>query len=145
MPAIGSFGELWLGSEHRSAFRGSARALPLFLLGLPFHRANSPAGFDGLRFLALLDLLCAQAQKFVIFLTRKWLLESVEELSGRIDLVVVLAVGKDGQLVQVLREPRRRVRHPDKAVLDHRGLRVHAHDLVGLRLLAGDRVEALAD
>ena len=29
----------------------------------------------------------------------------------------------------------------DKAVFDHRGLRVHAHDFVGLRLIAGDRVQ----
>jgi hypothetical protein len=31
------------------------------------------------------------------------------------------------------------------AVLDHRGLGVHAHDLVRLRLVAGDRVEAVGD
>jgi hypothetical protein len=33
----------------------------------------------------------------------------------------------------------------DKAVLDHRGLRLHAHDLVRLRLVAGDGVQALLD
>ena len=44
--------------------------------------------------------------------------------------------------MQVLRQPRRRVRQVGKAVLDHRGLRVHAHDLVRLRLIAGDGVEA---
>jgi len=32
-----------------------------------------------------------------------------------------------------------------KAVLDHRGLGVHADDLVRLRLIAGDRVQALLD
>ena len=33
----------------------------------------------------------------------------------------------------------------DKAVLDHCGLRVHAHGLVRLRLVAGDRVQTLLD
>jgi len=33
----------------------------------------------------------------------------------------------------------------DETVLDHRGLRVHAHDLVGLRPVTGDRVETLGD
>jgi hypothetical protein len=33
----------------------------------------------------------------------------------------------------------------DETVLDHRGLRVHAHDLVGLRPVAGNRVETLGD
>jgi len=57
----------------------------------------------------------------------------------------VLAVREDRQLVQIGCEPRCRVGQVDKTVLDHRGLRVHAHDLVGLRLVAGDRVEALSD
>ena len=72
-------------------------------------------------------------------------LEPVEQLGGRVDLVVVLAFGKDCQLVQVFGEPRRFFRQMHKAVLDHRGLRVHPHDLVGLRLVAGDRVQALLD
>src|SRR6266566_3534668 len=46
------------------------------------------------------------------------LLEPLEHLRGGIDLVVVAAVGEDRQLVQVEREPRRRVRQVDKAVLD---------------------------
>ena len=33
----------------------------------------------------------------------------------------------------------------DKAVLDHRGLRVHTHDFIGLRLIAGDGVEAVGN
>jgi hypothetical protein len=32
-----------------------------------------------------------------------------------------------------------------KTVLDHCGLGVHAHDLVGLRLIAGDRMKTLGD
>ena len=47
-------------------------------------------------------------------------LEPVEHLCRRIDLVVVPAIGKDRHLVQVLREPRCLLGHPDKAVLDHR-------------------------
>ena len=34
-------------------------------------------------------------------------------------------------------------RQVHKTVLDHRGLRVHAHDLIGLWLVAGDRVQTL--
>jgi len=54
----------------------------------------------------------------------------------------VPAVEECRDLVQVLRQPWRRVRQVDKTVLDHRGLGVHAHDLVRLRLIAGDGVEA---
>ena len=61
------------------------------------------------------------------------------------DLVVVLAFGKRRQLVQVFREPRRLLWQMHKTVLDHRGLGVHAHDLVRLRLVAGDRVQAVID
>ena len=61
------------------------------------------------------------------------------------DLVVVLALGEDGHLVQVFGEPGRRLGDVDKAVLDHRGLRVQAHDLVGGRLVAGDGMAALGD
>ena len=67
------------------------------------------------------------------------------ERSVRGDLVVVLAVREDCELAQVWGEPRCRVRHMDETVLDLRGLRVHAHHLVGLRLIAGDRVAALMD
>jgi len=44
-------------------------------------------------------------------------LEPVEHLRRRVDLVVVAAVGKDRHLVQILRQPRRLLRHPDKAVV----------------------------
>jgi hypothetical protein len=37
------------------------------------------------------------------------------------------------------------LREADEAVLDHRCLRVHAHDLVGLRLVAGDGGETVDD
>ena len=49
------------------------------------------------------------------------------------------------QLAQVFGEPSGLLGQVDKPVLDHRGLRVHAHDLVGLRLIAGDVVDALGD
>jgi hypothetical protein len=49
-------------------------------------------------------------------------------------LVVVPAIGGGRQLVQIWRQPRRRIWKMDKAVLDHRGLRVHALGEAELRL-----------
>ena len=126
----------------RSGRRGSARFL---LLGLPFHGADRPYGLDGLRFALLLEFLRALAVVLVDALTRERLLEPVQELRGRIGLVVVLAVGEDGQLVEVFGEPRCGLGDVDKAVLDHRGLRVQAHDLVAGRLVARDAMAALGD
>ena len=48
-----------------------------------------------------------------------------------------LPLGNDRQLVQVCSEPRRPLGQLDKAVLDHRGLRVHAHDLVAIAAGSG--------
>jgi hypothetical protein len=56
-----------------------------------------------------------------------------------------IAVREHRQLVEVFGEPSRLLGQVGKAVLDHRRLRAHAHDLVRLRLVAGDRVEALLD
>ncbi len=67
------------------------------------------------------------------------------QLGGRIDPVVVLAVGEHRQLVQVFGKPAGLLGQVKKAVLDYRGLGVHAHDLVGLRLVAGDRMQAQLD
>jgi hypothetical protein len=78
-------------------------------------------------------------------LPRKWTLEPVEELRRRIDLVIMLAVGEHSHLMQVFGEPRRRLGDVNKAVLDHRGLRVQAHDLVACRLIACDAVAAIGD
>src|SRR5467141_2305529 len=64
-------------------------------------------------------------------LVRHWPLEPVEELRGGIDLVVMLAIGKDGHLVEVFGEPRCGLRYVDKAVLDDRGLGIQPHGLVG--------------
>ena len=71
--------------------------------------------------------------------------EPVQHLRGGVDLVVVPAFGECRQLVQILRELRRIIGQVDKAILDHRGLRVHAHYFVRLRLIAGDGVEAVGD
>jgi hypothetical protein len=60
-------------------------------------------------------------------------------------LVVVLALGEDGHLAQVFGEPRRGLRDVDKAVLDHRGLRVQTHDLIGGRLVPGHGMAAFGD
>src|SRR6516162_10962594 len=54
------------------------------------------------------------------------LLEPVEKLGGGIDLIVMLAIGKDDHLVEVFGEPGRILRDIDKSVFDHRGLRVAA-------------------
>ena len=55
---------------------------------------------------------------------------------------MVPASRKSRHLVEVFGEPWRFFGEVDKAVLDHRGLRVHAPDLVRLWLIAGDRVQA---
>jgi hypothetical protein len=60
-------------------------------------------------------------------------------------LVVVAAFGKSGQLVQIRCQPRCGLGNIDETVLDHRRLRVHAHDFIGLRLVAGDSIEAFPD
>ena len=66
----------------------------------------------------------------------------VEKLRRRVELVVVAAVREDRELVQIVAEPRRLLRHENEAVLDRRRLHVHAHDLVGLRAVAGDGGDA---
>ena len=61
------------------------------------------------------------------------------------DLIVVLALGEDRHLVEVFGEPGCGFGDMDKAVLDHRGLRMQPHDLVAFRLVAGDAMAALGD
>ena len=61
------------------------------------------------------------------------------------DLIIVLALWKDGHLVQVFGEPGRRLGDGDKTVLNRRGLGVQAHDLVGGRLISGHGMAALLD
>src|SRR5215813_375626 len=70
----------------------------------PLHRAGLPYGLDGLRFAAQFGLLCEPAVVVKDALARERLLEPVEELGGGIDLVVMLAVGEDGHLVEVFGE-----------------------------------------
>src|SRR6202040_4144975 len=76
------------GIGRRSGRRGSARFL---LLGEPFHGTDRPYGFGRLRFVPLLELLRTLAHVLVVALARKRLLVPVQELRGRINLVVVLA------------------------------------------------------
>jgi hypothetical protein len=57
----------------------------------------------------------------------------------------VFAVREDGHLVQVCVEPSRRFGDVDKPVLDQRGLRVQAHDLVACRLVARDTMAPVRD
>ena len=90
-------------------------------------------------------------------------LRPVKHLRGRVDLVVMLPLGKHRQLVQVFGEPRRLFWQIDQsrfrsspsaracsqrsvASPDAQGLPLatpRAHDLVRLRLIAGDRVDAI--
>jgi hypothetical protein len=93
----------------------------------------------------LLGLLCTQAVVRVDALTGERLFEPVEELSGRIDLVIVLARWQHTDFVPVVGEPGRRLWDVDKPVLNHRGLRVQPHDLLAVRLVARDAVAVLGD
>ena len=61
------------------------------------------------------------------------------------DLVVVLALGEDGHLVQVFGEPRCGLREMDEAIFDQCGLGVQAHDLVAFGLVTGNAVAAIDD
>ena len=73
------------------------------------------------------------------------LLEPVEKLGGRVDLIIVLAFWEHAHLVQILGEPRCRLRNMDEAIFDHRGLCVQPHDLIALRLIARDAMAAFDD
>src|ERR1700757_2628408 len=97
------------------------------------------------QFAALLSLLREPAIIFEDTLAGERLLEPVEELSGRIDLIVVLALGEDAHLMQVFCEPRRRLWDVDKAVFDQRGLRMQPHDLLAVGLVARDTVAAIGN
>ena len=77
-----------------------------------------------MRFALLLEFLRTLAVVLIDALTRERLFAPIQELRGRIGLVVMLAVWEDRQLVEVFGEPRRGLEDVDKAVLDDRGLRV---------------------
>ena len=78
-------------------------------------------------------------------LTRKRFFEPVQELRGRIGLVVMLAVWEDRQLVEVFGEPRRGLGDVDKAALEDRGLRMQTHGLVAGRLVPRGAMAAVGD
>jgi len=77
--------------------------------------ALSPYGLGGLRLAALLGRFGVSLVKLVNVLTDKGCLKPLEELGGRIDLVVMLAVGEDSHLVQVFGKPGCILRDRDKA------------------------------
>jgi hypothetical protein len=62
---------------------------------------SNPISF---RVIGVLTALGSHAVEFEDALARERLLEPVEELSGRVDLIVVLALGEDGQLVGGIRQ-----------------------------------------
>src|SRR5215472_4623738 len=119
------------GSRRSSGGHGLAR-VQFFLREKPFHRAAGRIGLSGLRLARLLGRLGFDLQSHELLppLVRGRALEPVEELRGRIDLVIVLALREDGQLVQVCVEPRRRLGDVDKTVLDQRSNSVRS----GVRL-----------
>src|SRR5215469_17342434 len=122
---------------------GLHRANPRWRLDADIHRPwRFP--FYGLSS-RLFPLFVLSSVKLEEALAGERLLKPVEKLGGRIDLVVMLAIGKHRHLVQVFGKPRCILRDRDKAVFDHCGLRVQPHDLLALRLVAGDTVAALAD
>jgi hypothetical protein len=82
-----------------------------------FSISTARISLGGLRLAALLGRCVLAALVLVDALARERRLEPVQELRGRIALVA------------------RRLGDMDKAVLDHRGLRVHAHGLVAGRLV----------
>jgi len=125
------------------AREGLHRANPRWRLDADIHRPwRFP--FYGLSS-RLFPLFVLSSVKLEEALAGERLLKPVEKLGGRIDLVVMLAIGKHRHLVQVFGKPRCILRDRDKAVFDHCGLRVQPHDLLALRLVAGDTVAALAD
>src|SRR5215467_3904514 len=96
-------------------------------------------------FLLVGKALGLHPRPLVVSLAWKGLFEPVEKLRGRIRLVVVLALWEHGQLVEVFGEPGGTFGDMDKAVLDHRGLRVQTHGFVEGRLIPGGGIAALAD
>ena len=60
-----------------------------------------------------------------------------ERLGGRIDLVVVAGVREQHEFGEMIGQPRGGPGEMDEAVLDRRGLRVEAHDLVAVVIAEG--------
>jgi hypothetical protein len=75
-----------------------------------------------LRFALLLGRLGPPPHVLEEPLARERALEPVQELRGRIDLIVVLPLREDGHLVKVFGEPGRRLRDVDEAILALRPL-----------------------
>ena len=66
----------------------------------------------------------------------------MESLRGRVDLVVVLRTGKARELVEIIGKPWCAARHQHAAILEHRGLSIQPHDLIGAgRRLVGRDAE----
>ena len=72
-----------------------------------------------------------------------WCFEPIQELRGRVHLVVVPSVREDGHLMQVFGKPRRLGRQKHEAVFDQSGLGMHAHDLVTGWLIRGHRIKSI--
>jgi hypothetical protein len=98
----------------------------------------------GLRLAALLGRFGLSAVIFEETRIRHRGFKPVEELGGRIDLVVMLAIGEDRHLVQVFGTGCI-LRDGDKPILDHRGLRVHPHDLLAVWLVPGHTMATVGD
>jgi hypothetical protein len=66
-------------------------------------------------------------------------------VARRVRLVVMLAFWENRQFMEVFGEPWGGFRNVNEAVLDQRGLRVQAQDLLGGRLVTGDTIAAIGD
>ena len=73
------------------------------------------------------------------------LFDPIESLGGRVDLVVILAIGKGFHLANILSEPFRILGQKDETILDKTAGGVHAHDLILTRgrLVAFDDINSL--
>ena len=113
-----------LPASDRGAGTGSVVQLALFCAAN--HSVEPGAGTA----LGVAVWIAARALARVLedFPVRHRLLEPIEELRGRIDLVIVLALRKHRHLVEVFGEPRRGLGDMDEAVLDQRGVSLQTHD-----------------
>ena len=94
---------------------------------------------------ALPDLPPRPPAVFVDPPARHRLFDPIEELGGRVDLVVMFALRKDRHFVQVFSEPGCGFWDVNKPTFDQPGLGMKPHDFVALRLVFGDAIASLDD
>ena len=104
---------------------------------------------DGLRIWGLFGLLSLRLLSPILdeplHASRGLLLEPIQRLRRRICLIVILALGKRSQFVQILLQPWGVVWNVNKTVFDRARDGMHPHDLVHSRFVLLDRVHTLTD